>query len=298
VIGVVPVLFGVSLMVFVALRLTPGDPAVALAGMNADEDTLAAIRHEYGLDQPIVQQYVVYVGHVIRLDLGRSVSTHIPVAEELANRYPVTVALAMFATALATVVGVAFGAVAAHFQRRWIDYAVMILAVAGLSIPNYVLGILLILVFAVSLRVLPSTGASSPEHFILPVITIAASGAAILARQTRAAVVDVLGEDYIRTARAKGLAEGTILWRHTLRNALIPIITNVGLVFGTLMAGAVIIENVFGIPGIGKLMVDRISDRDYPTVQGAVLLVAASYVFVNLLVDIAYVVIDRRVRLD
>jgi ABC-type dipeptide/oligopeptide/nickel transport system permease component len=285
-------------MVFVALRLTPGDPAVALAGMNADEDTLAAIRHEYGLDQPIVQQYVVYVGHVIRLDLGRSVSTHIPVAEELANRYPVTVALAMFATALATVVGVAFGAVAAHFQRRWIDYAVMILAVAGLSIPNYVLGILLILVFAVSLRVLPSTGASSPEHFILPVITIAASGAAILARQTRAAVVDVLGEDYIRTARAKGLAEGTILWRHTLRNALIPIITNVGLVFGTLMAGAVIIENVFGIPGIGKLMVDRISDRDYPTVQGAVLLVAASYVFVNLLVDIAYVVIDRRVRLD
>lgn len=292
-----PVFFGITLVVFGALRLTPGDPALAIAGLDADGATVEAIRIEYGFDRPAHEQYATYLGKLLLLDLGRSVTTNIPVVEELTSRFPTTLVLALSATIVATLVGVSLGVLAAQFQRRWIDYLVMILAMSWLSVPNYVLGLLLILLFAVTLGVLPAVGASTPVHYILPVVTVAAVGAGILARQTRASMLEVLSEDYVRTASAKGLANRSVLLHHALRNALIPIVTLVGVIFGNLMAGAVIVESVFGIPGIGKLMVDRILSRDYPTVQGAVLLISSTYVFVNILVDLTYVVVDKRVRL-
>ncbi len=292
-----PVFFGITLVVFGALRLAPGDPALAIAGMDADGAAVESIRIEYGLDRPAYEQYATYMGKLLRLDLGRSVITNIPVLEELTSRFPTTLVLAVSATIVATLVGVSLGVLAARFQRRWIDYLVMILAMGWLSVPNYVLGLLLILLFAVTLGVLPAIGASTPMHYILPVLTVAAVGAGILARQTRASMLEVLSEDYVRTASAKGLASRSVLLHHALRNALIPIVTLVGVIFGNLMAGAVIVESVFGIPGIGKLMVDRIHSRDYPTVQGAVLLISMTYVLVNILVDLAYVVVDKRVRL-
>lgn len=293
----VPVLFGITLVVFGALRLAPGDPALAIAGLDADGATVEAIRREHGLDRPVYEQYVTYMGKLLRLDLGRSVTTQTPVLAELSVRFPTTLALAVTATAVATAIGVSLGVLAARFQRQRIDYLVMGLAMAWLSVPNYVLGLLLILLFAVTLGVLPAVGASTPAHFVLPVLTVAAVGAGILARQTRAAMLEVLSQDFVRTARAKGLTESDVLWRHALRNALIPVLTLIGVIFGNLMAGTVIVESVFGVPGIGKLMVDRILARDYPTVQGAVLLISCSYVFVNIFVDLAYIVVDRRVRL-
>lgn len=294
----VPVLFGITLTVFVALRLAPGDPALYLAGFDADGATVQAIRVENGLDKPLPEQYVVWIGNLLHGDLGRSVTTREPVARELEMRYPITLTLAVVATLLATAVGVTVGVVAARFRHTWIDYLLMALAMGWLSVPNYVLGLLLILLFAVTLGLLPAVGASKPADYVLPAVTVAAVGAGMLARQTRAAMLEVLSQDYVRTARAKGLAERSVLSRHALRNALIPVLTTIGVVFGNLMAGTVIVESVFGIPGIGKLMVDRILARDYPTVQGAVLFIACSYVFVNILVDLAYVAADRRVRLS
>ena len=294
----VPVLFGITLTVFVALRLAPGDPALYLAGFDADGATVQAIRVENGIDKPLPEQYVVWIGNLLHGDLGRSVTTREPVARELEMRYPITLTLAVVATLLATAVGVSVGVVAARFRHTWIDYLLMALAMGWLSVPNYVLGLLLILLFAVTLGLLPAVGASKPADYVLPAVTVAAVGAGMLARQTRAAMLEVLSQDYVRTARAKGLAERSVLSRHALRNALIPVLTTIGVVFGNLMAGTVIVESVFGIPGIGKLMVDRILARDYPTVQGAVLFIACSYVFVNILVDLAYVAADRRVRLS
>lgn len=293
----VPVLLGVSLVVFFALRLAPGDPALVLAGVDADPATVDSIRREYGLDRPLIEQYVVYMQRLVALDLGKSIVTRQPVVRELVARFPTTLMLAVSATAISAIAGIALGLFAAANQRRWVDYAVTLVAMVWLSIPNYVLGVVLILVFAVTLGLLPATGATTPFHYVLPVVTVAAQGIGIIARQTRGSVIDVIREDYMRTARAKGLPERAVLVRHALRNALIPVVTSIGVIFGNLIAGTVIIESVFGIPGLGKLMVDAISQRDYPMVQGTVLLVASTYVFVNLLVDLLYVVIDPRVRL-
>lgn len=292
----IPVLIGVSLLVFLALRLLPGDPAQALAGLDADQGVVAAIRLQYGLDRSLIEQYLSFVNGLVHMDLGRSNATHELVTVELWNRLPNTAAIALGATFFATIVGVTLGVLAARFQRTWVDYTVTTLAIAGLSVPNYVLGLLFIVLFAVNFRILPSNGASTPLHFLMPILTVGMVGVGVLARQTRSAVLDVLSEDYVRTARAKGLAGRPVLMRHALRNALIPVVTVVGLIFGQLLGGTVIIETVFGVPGIGRLMVDRITSRDYPTVQGAVLLIAFSYVFVNILVDFAYVVVDKRVR--
>jgi ABC-type dipeptide/oligopeptide/nickel transport system permease component len=293
----VPVLFGVSLLVFIAVRLAPGDPAQILAGFDANKEMLDAIRQEHGLDRPWPEQYVRFLGDLAHLNLGTSTTSRQPVAMELAERLPITAALAVSATIFASIVGVTAGVLAARFQRTWIDYLAMVAAVGGLSIPNYVVGLVLILVFAVTLHILPATGASSPLHFIMPVFTVGALGAGIIARQTRSAVLDVLGEDYIRTARAKGMAERLVLFRHALRNALIPIVTVIGLIFGQLLAGTVIVETVFDVPGMGKYMIDRITLRDYTAVQGAVLVITLSYVFVNVFVDVAYAFIDTRVRI-
>lgn len=294
----IPVLFTVTLIVFLALRLAPGDPALALAGLDADPATLNALRAEYGLDRPLAEQYIAYMRHVLTLDLGRSTVSRAPVAQTLAEHFPTTAALAVSAITLATLVGVTIGVIAARFHQRWGDYVVMVVAMGLLSVPNYVLGLLLVLLFAVRLGILPAVGASTPVHYILPVITIAAVGIGVLARQTRSAVLEVMNEDYVRTARGKGLADRPVLFRHALRNALIPVVTTIGVIFGSLLSGTVIVETVFSISGIGGVLVSSIAGRDYPMVQGAVLLIAVSYVVVNILVDIAYVVIDVRVRLS
>jgi ABC-type dipeptide/oligopeptide/nickel transport system permease component len=292
-----PVIFGVTVIVFAAVRLAPGDVAQTLAGLESDNEVLDAIRHEQGLDRPVYEQFGRYFFGLLQLDLGRSAATHLPVAEELAARFPTTAILAVAATAVAALVGVSLGVLAARFQRTWIDYGVTLIALAGLSVPSYVVGLLLILLFAVTLDLLPATGASTPMHFIMPVIAISLVGVGVLARQTRSAVLEVLSEDYVRTARAKGLAGRPVLLRHALPNALIPLTTVLGLLFGSLLGGTVIVETVFGIPGVGKYMVDRISIRDYPAVQGGVLLIASIYVFVNLITDLLYGIMDKRVSL-
>lgn len=293
----IPVIFGVTTLVFIAVRVGPSDTAQALAGFDTNPEMIAEIRREYGLDRPVTEQFARYISGLIRLDLGRSALTRAPVADELLARFPITLTVAVGAVLFAVLLGVTLGVVAAHFHTTWVDYASMVLALGALSIPNYVLGLLLILLFAVTLGLLPATGASTPRHFILPIVAVGLVGAGVLARQTRSAVIEVLNEDYVRTARAKGLRERTVLVRHALRNALIPLITVVGLLFGALLGGTVIVETVFAIPGVGKYMIDAISNRDYPAVQGGVLLIANSYVFVNLLVDLMYVVADRRVSL-
>lgn len=291
-----PVLLGISLVTFTALRLVPGDPALALAGPDADYVTVAAIRQTYGLDRPIHEQYAIYLAHLVQMDFGQSIRTGTPVLNELLARFPTTLGVALSATFVATLLGVFFGVLAAAFQRRFVDYAVMAVAMSWWSIPNYVLGLVLILVFSVTFHILPATAARPPIGYVLPVVTIAAAGAGLLTRQTRAAMLEVLHGDYIRTARAKGLTEKATLFRHALRNALIPVVTVIGVTFGHLLSGTVIVESIFGIPGMGSLLVERIIARDFPTVQGGVLLVAASYVFVNIAVDFAYVAIDKRVR--
>jgi peptide/nickel transport system permease protein len=294
----VPVLFGISLIVFLALRLAPGDPAMALAGLEAsNEELLTAIRQEHGLDRPWPEQYVRFLNALVRLDFGTSTLTRVSVGEEIASRLPTTIALAASATILASIVGITLGVLAARFQRTWLDYLLMVIAMVALSIPNYVIGLVFILVFAVTLGILPATGASSPAHFVMPVTTIGLIGAGVIARQTRSAMLNVLAEDYVRTARAKGLGERRVLYGHALRNALMPVVTVIGLMFGALLGGTVIVESIFSIPGIGKYMIDRIASRDYPAVQAAVIVIALSYVFVNILVDLSYVIIDKRVRL-
>lgn len=293
----VPVLFGVSVLVFAAVRLAPGDTAQVIAGPEAKADVVQAIRDEYGLDLPWHEQYVRFVGGLARLDLGRSSVTRAPITEELAERWPVTATLALGATLFACTVGISLGVLAARFQRTKVDYLVMGLAISGLSIPNYVLGLILILVFAVGLGVLPASGAGTPLHYVMPILTVGVVGAGVLARQTRSAILSVLEDDYVRTARAKGLGERPVLFRHALRNALIPVTTIVGIIFGNLLGGTVIVETVFSVNGVGRYMITRIDLRDYSAVQGGVLLIALSFVFVNIVVDLMYAVIDPRVRL-
>jgi ABC-type dipeptide/oligopeptide/nickel transport system permease component len=292
-----PVLVGITFVVFVAVRLAPGDTAVTLAGLDSNPEILEAIRKEYGLDKSGPEQYLTFITDLVHLNLGTSSVTRRPIADEIAARIPTTATLALLATAFATVLGMTLGVLAARFQRTWLDYTLMIFAMAALSVPNYVVGLGAILIFAVTLHVLPATGGDSPQAFILPVITTGLVGVGVIARQTRSAVLDVLAEDYVRTARAKGLNERRVMYGHALRNALIPVVTIIGLIFGSLLGGTVIVETIFSLNGIGKFMIDRINSRDYPAVQGAVLVIALSYVFVNILVDVMYGVVDKRVRL-
>jgi ABC-type dipeptide/oligopeptide/nickel transport system permease component len=293
----VPVLWGISFVVFAAVRLAPGDTAVTLAGLDSNQQVLEAIRKEYGLDKSGPEQYATFMNGLLHFNLGTSSVTRVPIAEEIAARIPTTASLALLATAFATTLGITLGVLAAQFQRTWVDYVLMVIAMAALSVPNYVIGLCAILIFAVTLHVLPATGGGSTQAFILPVLTVGLAAAGVIARQTRSAVLEVLAEDYVRTARAKGLNERRVMYGHALRNALIPIVTIVGLIFGSLLGGTVIVETIFSLNGLGKYMIDRINSRDYPAVQGAVLVIALSYVFVNILVDLLYGVVDKRVRL-
>jgi len=292
----VPVLFGILVAVFVTMRVVPGDPARLVAGADAGPAELAAIRAEFGLDQPMHVQFGMYLRDVLRGEFGRSLKTQRPVIDEIRPRLVNTVILAVLSTAFATVLGLGAGVVAAARRHTRFDHATMVIAMLGVSTPPFYLGIVLIVVFAVMLRWLPSGGAGGLAHLILPAVTLGASTLGIVARMTRATMLEVLGEDYVRTARAKGVAERGVVARHALRNALLPVIAVVALQFGFVLAGSVLVETVFSYPGIGWLIVESISMRDFPVVQGAILLVTLLSVLANLGADLLYGYADPRLR--
>jgi ABC-type dipeptide/oligopeptide/nickel transport system permease component len=291
-----PTLWLVTVVVFSMVRLLPGDPAETIAGLHATQEAVAGLREELGLDQPLLVQYGQFLAGLMRLDLGRSTMSRAPVLDELLPRLPVSLTLAVASMGIAVTVGVLLGVLAALRRRTWVDYLAMSVSVAGLSTPTFVLGLLLILVLSVQWRLLPATGAASWWHFILPAVTLGLPAAAVVARMARSSLLEVLRQDFVRTARAKGLSGRAVVYRHALKNALIPVITISGLQFGQLMGGAVVVESVFGLPGLGKLLVDRVLGRDYPVIQGVVLVAAGGFVLTNLVVDLVYSLVDPRIR--
>jgi ABC-type dipeptide/oligopeptide/nickel transport system permease component len=292
-----PTLLGVATVIFSLLRLLPGDPATVIAGPTATPEAIFNIRHQLGLDLPLWQQYVGFLGRLLRGDLGISTRTGSPVLQEIFTRAPFTVELAVTSLVLAIVIGVAAGVVAATRRNTGADLGISGGAVFGVSMPTYWLGLMLIIVFAVHLRVLPAAGADrGPVSLVLPAVTLALFSMGLVARQTRSAMLEVLGQDFVRTARAKGAGRPVVLVRHALRNALLPIVTTIGLQFGALLGGAVLTESVFAWPGVGRLLVDSIGSRDYPVVQGVVLLLSLSFIAINLLTDLLYAYVDPRIR--
>ncbi|AWR87497.1 nickel ABC transporter permease [Meiothermus taiwanensis] len=295
---VIPTLLGVLLAVFLMVRLAPGDPAQLLAGEFATPETLADIRQRFGLDQPWYTQLGLYTLNVFRGDLGESVRTRKPVTYELSQYFPNTLRLTLGAMLVALLIGIPAGIIAAIRPGTIFDLLAMLGALIGVSMPVFWFGLMAILIFSVQLGWFPVAGTGTLRHLILPAITLGIGTAAILARMTRSAMLEVLSQDYIRTARAKGVAGRVVIFKHALRNALIPVVTIAGLQFGGLLEGAVITETVFAWPGIGQLLVGSILARDYPVVQGAVLLIAVAFILINLIVDLLYGAIDPRIRYD
>ena len=293
-----PSILGVLIIVFAMVRLAPGDPALLLAGELADEATIERIRERFGLDRPVPEQFARFLGGVVQGDLGRSTRTNREVTADLATYFPNTLELALGAIVVALLIGIPAGIVSALRPNTWLDLLVMFGALLGVSMPVFWFGLLAILFFSVELGWFPVAGRGTFRHLVLPAITLGVSSTAIIARMTRSAMLEVLSQDFVRTARAKGLLGRSIVLKHALRNAMVPIVTVGGLEFGALMAGAVITETVFTWPGIGSLLVTSILARDYPVVQGAVLLIAITFIFVNLLVDLVYGFIDPRIRYD
>src|SRR5918999_2928022 len=291
------VLWGALTIVFVAIRIVPGDPAGLMLGAGATEEDVAALRERLGLDASLPVQYVRFVGDAARLDFGQSLWLNRPVGEEVAGRIAATSRLALTAVVLALLVSFPLGILAALRQQTPLDGAISVLSLIGQSVPSFWLGIMLILLFARQLRWLPSAGSESWQHLILPAFTLSLPLIGVLTRLVRSGLLEVMYEDYIRTARAKGLAARQVLTGHALRNMLIPVITVIGLQIGNLLGGAVIVETVFAWPGIGRLLVDAIEHRDYPLVQAAILLITATFVVINLLVDLSYGYLDPRIRL-
>lgn len=290
------VLWGALTIIFIAIRIVPGDPASLMVGTSGTAEDVAALNRRLGLDDPLPTQYVQYLGDAARLDFGESLWLNRPVGEEVAGRIAATSRLAAVAVVLALLVSFPLGMIAALKRRTPVDGAISVVSLIGQSVPSFWLGIMLILVFARQLRLLPSAGSQTWQHLVLPAITLALPLVGVLTRLVRSGMLDVLYEDYIRTARAKGLRPNVVLSRHALRNMLIPVITVVGLQIGNLLGGAVIVETVFGWPGIGRLLVDAIAQRDYPLVQAAILLITATFIAINLLVDLSYGYLDPRIR--
>jgi ABC-type dipeptide/oligopeptide/nickel transport system permease component len=292
----VPVLLGVSICVFLMASLVPGDPATVLAGDTASAEQVERIRRDLGLDQPIPIQYLRFLERLAHGSLGESTRTHREVLLEITDRFPYTLALALGAVVVSTILGIAMGIFAAVRRGRAADYLTMGIAIVGLSVPTFWIALLGIIVFSLNLHWLPVTGARSPQSYILPIFALSLHSAAVKARITRSSMLEVFGQDYLRTARAKGLRERVVLLRHALKNALIPISTIIGLQFGSLLGGAFIIETIFGWPGIGRLAVQAIFNRDFPLIQGTVLVGAVTYMLANLAVDIVYAWLDPRIR--
>lgn len=294
----VPVLFGVTLVSFSLLHLVPGDPAEVLGGEEATKEDIERIRKEYGLDQPLALQYLRFVWNTARGDLGVSIQSRHPVRDLLFQRLAFTLQLSLLSILVASAVGLLAGIVSSTRPYSLVDTVSMLGALFGISMPIFWLGLLLILIFAVELRWLPSGGTGSLSHFILPAVALGSASAAVIARMTRASMLEVARQDYIRTARATGHREMTIVFRHALKNAMIPVLTVFGLEFGYMLGGAVLTETVFSLPGIGRLLVEGIFARDYPVVQGAMMVAATTFVLVNLLTDVAYAFFDPRIRYE
>lgn len=295
--ALIPVLLGVSFIIFSLLYFTPGDPAEYMLGTDATPENIAALRSELGLDKPFFVQYFDYIKNIVlHGDFGTSYTTKQSVTVELLQRLPATVTLAVLSVAFATLIGVAAGVIAAVKQYSIFDKLATIFALTGVSMPNFWTGLMLIILFAVRWKVLPPSGFSTPWHWILPSLTVGMASSATIMRQARSAMLEVIRQDYITTARAKGQTEFVIVIRHALRNALIPIITVVGISFGGMLGGAILAESIYSVPGIGKLMVDALSVKNYPMVQGGVLFIALAFSIVNLMVDILYAFVDPRIR--
>lgn len=292
----IPVVWLVVTIVFLLIHIVPGDPVEQMLGEGARAQDIAALRHAYGLDMPLGQQYVNYWNGVLHGDLGRSLRLNDSVTHLVLTRYPYTLELTAAALVVALLLSIPAGIAAARHRGRWQDNTVGVVSLLGLSFPGFALGPILILLVSIKLGWLPVSGAGGWDHLVLPAITMGSALAAILTRMVRTAMLEELGQDYIRTARAKGLPEQTVVYKHALRNALIPVLTLVGLQFGALLAGAIVTETIFSWPGIGRLTVSAISNRDYALVQGCILAVGLTYVLVNLATDVLYMVINPRIR--
>jgi len=294
----IPTLLAVSLLVFAIVRVIPGDPARLLAGDFATEQIVDELRAKWRLNDPLPVQYAAYVGGLVRGDFGRSISTSTPILPELTERFLRTLELAVAGILVSMVIGGAAGIVSAVRRSSLIDYMATALALTGISTPIFWSGLLLILLFSVRLEWLPAGGSGTLRHLVLPALSLGLFGAGVLARQTRSGMLEVLGQDFVRTARAKGLPERVVVVKHALKNALIPVVTVLGDQFGRLLGGAILTETVFAWPGMGRYLIESISQRDYPAVQGAILVFAAAVVVINLLVDLSYGMLDPRVRAE
>jgi peptide/nickel transport system permease protein len=293
----IPVMLGVSFIVFSLIHFTPGDPAMVILGEQAPPEAIEQLRAEMGLNDPFLVQYGRYVFNVVtKLDFGRSYVSRREVFGEIIGQFPNTVKLAALAVTVAVFIGIPAGVIAATHQNKWIDNVTMFFSLLGVSMPIFWQGILLILVFSLTLQWLPSSGFNTWQQMILPSITLGSGSAAIIARMTRSSMLEVYRQDYVRTARSKGLRERIVVMRHALKNALIPIVTVIGLQFGFLLGGAVLTESIFGIPGLGRLMVNSIRTKDMMIIQGGVLLIAFTFSIINLFVDVLYAYLDPRIR--
>ena len=294
--GLIPTLLIVSLLVFMFVHLLPGDPARLAAGPDATPETVALVRQDLGLDKSLPQQFVRFASGALHGDFGKSLRTKRPVAGEIADRFMPTFWLTVAAMSWSVTIGMVIGVVSAVWRNRWPDRLGMTFAVSGISFPAFALGMVLMQIFAVQLNWLPTVGADTWKHYILPSLTLGAAVAAIMARFTRSSFVDILHEDYVRTARAKGLSEHVVVIKHGLRNALIPVVTMMGLQFGFLLGGSIIVEVVFNWPGMGRLLIDAVDMRDYPIIQAEVLLFSLEFILINLVVDVLYAVINPTIR--
>ena len=298
VLGMIPTLIIVVTFVFFFVRLIPGDPARLVAGEQATLQDVEAVRERLGLNQPVYIQYIKYILGLLQGDLGTSLRTSRPVLTEVASRYWNTMALTIASLIWSTIVGVILGVWSGKNRGKWQDFTGMTLAVSGISLPNFWIGFLLIMLFSVKFRWFPTTGAGSWRNLVLPAITLGTSIAAIIARFTRSSIVEVMKEDYIRTARAKGLKEKTVIWAHAFRNSMISVVTVVGLQFGFLLGGSVVTEAVFAYPGLGQLLIESVNYRDYPAIQSLILIFSLQFIVINLIVDILYAALNPEIKLS
>ncbi|CAM3906256.1 MULTISPECIES: glutathione ABC transporter permease GsiC [Rahnella] len=294
--GLIPTLLIVAVLVFLFVHLLPGDPARLMAGQDADASVVALVRQDLGLDKPLYQQFFTFFGNALTGDFGHSMVSKRPVIDEISSRFLPTFWLTLTSMLWSVIFGLVIGVVSAVWRNRWPDRLGMALAVSGISFPAFALGMLLMQIFSVELGWLPTVGADGWRHYILPSITLGAAVAAIMARFTRASFVEVMQEDYMRTARAKGVHEAVVVVKHGLRNAMIPVVTMMGLQFGFLLGGSIVVEKVFNWPGLGRLLVDSVEMRDYPVIQAEVLLFSLEFILINLLVDMLYAVINPSIR--
>lgn len=297
IIGVIPTLILVVTFVFFFVRMIPGDPARLVAGPQATQEDVELVREQLGLNESIPKQYVNYVSGLFHGDLGTSLRTKRPVAVEVANRYGNTVRLTLLSLAWSSVVGILLGVWSGRHRSKWQDYTGMTLAVSGISLPSFWIGFILIIIFSVNLKIFPTTGADGFSSLVLPAFTLGTSVAAVVARFTRSSLIEVMKEDYIRTARAKGLREKAVIWKHAFRNSMISVVTVIGLQFGFLLGGSVVTESVFAFPGLGSLLIESVNYRDYPAIQSLILIFSLHFLIINLLVDVLYALLNPEIQL-